>query len=134
VTVKKQYLLTAVVMVMAMTASVAVAGMVDIGLGTMDQAEFQVLQQMVNGSYQPSASPSTPVVEKHYVAEFDQRNVEAIRQAMTATPGEMTDSVATNTMVDIGLGTMTTGEFCDLNKLVATNQATPSTGFTYICP
>jgi 2-oxo-4-hydroxy-4-carboxy--5-ureidoimidazoline (OHCU) decarboxylase len=34
-------------------------------------------------------------------------------------------------LVDVGLGSMTTVEFCDLNKLVASN--TDTWGFEFIC-
>lgn len=127
----------AAVMATMMMAGVAMAGSVDIGLGTMDQAEFDTLRQMVNGSYQPSDSVTTEIRQNIHVAEFNQTDVDDIRQAMAASSiqRDATESAANNGMVDIGTGAMTTGEFCDLNKLVATNTVTgPNSGFDFICP
>jgi hypothetical protein len=37
--------------------------------------------------------------------------------------------------VDIGLGSMSSGEFCDLNKLVASNTGgRTAAGFQFVCP
>ena len=48
---------------------------------------------------------------------------------------DATESAANNGMVDIGTGAMATGEFCDLNKLVASNTVTNTdSGFAFICP
>ncbi|WP_372677878.1 hypothetical protein [Desulfosarcina sp.] len=127
----------AVILATMMTAGVAMAGSVDIGLGRMDQAEFETLRQMVSGNYQPSGTVTTEVQRDIRVAEFNQKDVDAIRQAMAT--GEVqrnaTESIANNGMVDIGTGAMATNEFCDLNKLVASNTATKTnSGFTFICP
>ena len=127
----------AAVMATMMVAGVAMAGSVDIGLGRMDQAEFDTLRQMVNGSYQPSDSVTTEIRQNIHVAEFNQTDVDDIRQAMAAgsVQRDATESAANNGMVDIGTGAMATGEFCDLNKLVATNTVTgPNSGFDFICP
>ena len=127
----------AAVMATMMMAGVAMAGSVDIGLGRMDQAEFDTLRQMVNGSYQPSDSVTTEIRQNIHVAEFNQTDVDDIRQAMAAgsIQRDVTESAANNGMVDIGTGAMATGEFCDLNKLVATNTVTgPNSGFDFICP
>ena len=120
-----------------MMAGVAMAGSVDIGLGRMDQAEFDTLRQMVNGSYQPSDSITTEIRQNIHVAEFNQTDVDDIRQAMAAgsIQRDATESAANSGMVDIGIGAMATGEFCDLTKLVATNTVTgPNSGFDFICP
>ena len=127
----------AAVMATVMMAGVAMAGSVDIGLGTMNQAEFDTLRQMVNGSYQPSDSITTEIRQNIHVAEFNQTDVDDIRQAMAAgsIQRDATESAANSGMVDIGTGAMATGEFCDLNKLVATNTVTgPNSGFDFICP
>ena len=127
----------AAVMATMMMAGVAMAGSVDIGLGRMDQAEFDTLRQMVNGNYQPSDSVTTEIRQNIHVAEFNQTDVDDIRQAMAAgsIQRDATESLANNGMVDIGTGAMATGEFCDLNKLVATNTVTgPNSGFDFICP
>mgnify|MGYP003573591802 FL=1 len=127
----------AVVMATMMVAGVAMAGSVDIGLGRMDQAEFDTLRQMVNGNYQPSDSVTTEIRQNIHVAEFNQTDVDDIRQAMAAgsIPRDATESIANNEMVDIGTGEMATGEFCDLNKLVANNTVSgPNSGFNFICP
>jgi len=127
----------AAVMATMMMAGVAMAGSVDIGLGRMDQAEFDTLRQMVNGNYQPSDSVTTEIRQNIHVAEFNQTDVDDIRQAMAAgsIQRDVTESAANNGMVDIGTGAMATGEFCDLNKLVATNTVTgPNSGFDFICP
>lgn len=134
--IKSLNIMAAVVATM-MVAGVAMAGSVDIGLGRMDQAEFDTLRQMVNGSYQPSDSVTTEIRQNIHVAEFNQTDVDDIRQAMAAgsIQRDATESLANNGMVDIGTGAMATGEFCDLNKLVATNTVTgPNSGFDFICP
>ena len=133
----KSLKIMAMVMATMMMAGVAMAGSVDIGLGRMDQAEFETLRQMVSGTYQPSDAVNTEVRQNIRVAEFNQTDVDDIRQAMAAgsIQRDATESVANNGMVDIGTGAMATGEFCDLNKLVATNTVTgPNSGFDFICP
>ncbi len=102
------------------------AGSVDIGLGRMDQAEFETLRQMVSGNYQPSDSVTTEIRQDIRVAEFNQADVDDIRQAMATgdVQRDATESIANNGMVDIGTGEMATNEFCDLNKLVASNTVT----------
>jgi hypothetical protein len=127
----------AVMMATMMMAGAAMAGSVDIGMGRMDQAEFDRLRQMVSGDYRPSDSVTTPVRQDIRVAEFNQADVDDIRQAMAqgGVQRDVTESVASNGMVDIGTGAMATSEFCDLNKLVASNTAAnPNSGFQFICP
>ena len=133
---KKFTYITAVTVAMMVMAASAMAGSVDIGLGRMDQAEFDTLRQMVSGDYQPSASVSTIRPQDTRVAEFNQADVDDIRQTMAAgsVQKEATESVANNGMVDIGTGSMVTSEFCNLNKLVASNNTMPNSGFTFICP
>lgn len=122
-------------MAITMVAGVAGADSVDIGLGRMDQAEFGTLRQMVSGDFQPSAFVATERPRESQVAEFDQGVVDEIRLAMTddSPQGNITASVATEVMVDIGIGSVSTNEFYDLNKLVVSNSATPKSGFAYIC-
>ena len=133
---KKLYYLAAMTMAMLMLTGTAMAETTDIGLGRMDSAEFAVLRQMVSGEYQSSASVSTQRPREIRVAEFNLSDVESIRQAMAGGrfQGDATAFASTNTMVDIGTGSMSTREFCDLNKLVASNAANPTSGFTFICP
>ncbi|WP_319405882.1 hypothetical protein [uncultured Desulfosarcina sp.] len=133
---KKFIYITAVTMTTMVMTAVAMAGSVDIGLGRMDQAEFESLQQMVSGSYHPSASASASTIRPQdtRVAEFNQADVDGIRQAMVAgaVSRNATESIANNGMVDIGTGSMATSEFCNLNKLVASNNT--NSGFAFICP
>ena len=71
------------------------------------------------------------------MAEFNQKDVDDIRQAMATgdVQRDATESIANNGMVDIGTGEMATNEFCDLNKLVASNTAARTdSGFAFICP
>ena len=69
------------------------------------------------------------------MAEFEPGVVEDIRRAMTSgsVQGSALASASENKLVDIGLGSMATTEFCDLNKLVASNT-TQNGGFEFICP
>lgn len=127
----KSFYIAAMTMAMVLVAGIAMAETVDIGTGRMDRAEFEALRQMVSGDYHPTASISTPVPSDTKVAEFYQRDVDAIRQAMVAGSTEITP-VSKNSMVDIGTGSMKTTEFCSLNKLVASNNR--DTGFAFICP
>lgn len=133
----KSFKIMAMVMATMMTAGVAMAGSVDIGMGRMEQAEFESLRQMVSGTYQPSDSVTTEIRQDVRVAEFNQKDVDDIRQAMATgnIQRDATESIASNGMVDIGTGAMATNEFCDLNKLVASNTATRTdSGFAFICP
>jgi len=133
---KKSLNIMAVMMATMMMASVAMAGSVDIGLGRMDQAAFETLRQMVSGTYRPSDSVTTEIRQDIRVAEFNQADVDDIRQAMETgdVQRDATQSIA-NGMVDIGTGEMATNEFCDLNKLVASNTVTnTNSGLSYLCP
>jgi hypothetical protein len=133
---KKSFYIMAVTMATMMMAGVAMAGSVDIGLGRMDQSEFTTLRQIVSGDYQPSASVTTETPQNTRVAEFNQADVDDIRQAMASGNVQQheTESLANSSMVDIGTGTMATGEFCDLNKLVASNNSNSNRGFAFVCP
>jgi len=133
---KKSFYIMAVTMAAMMMAGVAMAGSVDIGLGRMDQSEFATLRQMVSGDYQPSASVTTEIPQNTRVAEFNQADVDDIRLAMASGDVQQheTESLANSNMVDIGTGAMATGEFCDLNKLVASNNSNPNRGFAFVCP
>jgi hypothetical protein len=135
--IKSFKIMATMMMATMMIAGVATAGSVDIGLGRMGQVEFETLKQMVSGDYQPSDSVTTQIQRDVRVAEFNQADVDDIRQAMAAgdTQRDATESIADNGMVDIGTGAMATSDFCDLNKLVASNTATGSnSGFEFICP
>ena len=134
---KKSLNIMAVMMATMMMASVAMAGSVDIGLGRMDQAAFETLRQMVSGTYRPSDSVTTEIRQDIRVAELNQADVDDIRQAMETgdVQRDATQSIASNGMVDIGTGEMATNEFCDLNKLVASNTVTnTNSGLSYLCP
>ncbi len=133
---KNSFYILAATMAMAMLAGIATADSVDIGLGRMDRVEFETLRQMVGGDYEPSGSVSTEIPRETRIAEFNQSDVDAIRQAMVAGSSEQmaTASVSHDNMVDIGTGAMTTSEFCNLNKLVASNNTNQNNGFTFICP
>lgn len=134
---KSIYTIMAMVMVVAMAGWAVAAESVDIGLGRMDRAEFDALRQMVAGNVQPTPSVATEVPEKTTVAEFDVRDVEQIRQAMAGgrdQGGMIASTATTGGLVDIGLGSMSTSEFCDLNKLVASNTTGMDSGFTFMCP
>jgi len=127
----------AMAMTVAMLAGIATAGSVDIGLGQMDRAEFETLKRMVSGD-QPFYSDSTQEkVADLRVAEFDRSVVQDIRQGMSDEENSRNAMAAVSDTgpVDIGLGAMSTGEFCDLNKLVASNTGgEAAAGFQFICP
>ena len=129
---KRIYTIMAVTIAMAMMTGVAVADSVDIGLGRMDRAEFDALKQMVSGNYQPAGITATEKPLQIRVAEFDRSVVEEIRQGMSISiePQDVAAASQDN-LVDVGLGSMTTNDFCDLNKLVASN--TETWGFEFIC-
>jgi hypothetical protein len=136
---KHTFRIAVMAIAVAMLSGIATADSVDIGLGQMDRAEFETLKQMVSGG-QPfsanSAREQEGVAVKN-VAEFDSSVLQDIRQAMTAdeTPHNATVAVSDAGPVDIGLGTMNTNEFCDLNKLVASNTGgQAAAGFQFLCP
>lgn len=136
---KHTFRITVMAIAVAMMAGIATAGSVDIGLGQMDRAEFETLKRMVSGD-QPFSANSAQEQEKvavKNVAEFNWNDVQDIRQAMTAdeTPRNATVAASDTGPVDIGLGAMSTNEFCDLNKLVASNTGgQAAAGFQFICP
>ena len=136
---KHTFRITVMAIAVAMMAGIATAGSVDIGLGQMDRAEFETLKRMVSGD-QPFSANSAQEQEKvavKNVAEFNWNDVQDIRQAMTAdeTPRNATAAASDTGPVDIGLGTMSSNEFCDLNKLVASNTGgQAAAGFQFICP
>lgn len=132
---KKSFYIIAMTMAIMMVAGAAMAGSVDIGLGRMDQAEFEALKQMVGGDFQADTFVTAEKPRETRVAEFDLSVVEDIRQGME-TGNVRSDAVASasgNQKVDVGLGSMSTSEFCDLNNLVASNT-THNGGLTFICP
>jgi hypothetical protein len=133
---KKSFYIMAVTMAMVMVAAVAMAETVDIGLGSMDRAEFESLKQMIGGDLQPTARVSAEQTGQLRFAEFNQADVDEIREAMsTATRRQPASAFASDdNLVDIGTGSMATGDFCDLNKLVASNGTTRTAGFRFICP
>ena len=123
--------------VMAAFASVSMADSVNIGLGSMDRAEWNALKQVMHGDRQVSTSVSiSSDGDRIRVGEFSQSEVDAFRQAMTADASTInTTSVSVRSdMVDIGTGSMQTDEFCNLNKLVANNGRGAASGFAFICP
>ena len=131
---KTSYIMIMAMAVMAWTGP-TFAEPVDIGLGEMDRAEFNILRDMVNGDYQPSKEVKQAKTPEVFVAEFNWRDVEAIRETMSRGFSQEQSTVASSgTQVDIGLGSMETNEFCDLNKLVASNSNYSNQGFGFICP
>jgi len=132
---KKSIYIAIMAMAAMVWAGTALADSVDIGLGEMDRTEFETLRQMVSGEYRPSDVATREKAEDEYVAEFNWRDVEEIQQAMAGSVSRQNDAVASATgLVDIGLGSMSTTEFCDLNKLVASNSNSPGTGLSHLCP
>ena len=130
---KPNYIM-AITMALMMVAGTALAGSVDIGLGRMDRAEFESLKQMMSGDYQPTVSVTSEPSEVR-VAEFDLSVVEDIRQGMAGSSpqGDAVASAYDDNAVDVGLGSMPNNEFCDLNKLVASNT-NQKNGLNFICP
>lgn len=134
---KYSFMIVAMAIAVTMFAGNAAADAVDIGLGQMDRGEFQTLKRMVSGDQPFIADRTREKAAGVYVAEFDWRDVQDIRRAMDA--GEIsrspTAAVSEPGPVDIGLGSMSTGEFCDLNKMVAsTANGRSAAGFQFICP
>jgi hypothetical protein len=131
---KKSFYIMAVAMAMVMTAAVAMAETVDIGLGSMDRSEFEALKQTVGGDFQPPARVSAEQPGQLRVAEFNQADVDEIREAMSTDTRRQSAFASDDNLVDIGTGSMATSDFCDLNKLVASNGTTQKAGFNFICP
>lgn len=132
---KKSFYIIAMTMAIMVVAGTAMADSVDIGLGRMDQAEFEALKQTVGRDFQVDTFVTAAKPRQTHVAEFDLSVVEDIRQGM-ATGNVQNDAMASASekkIVDVGLGSMPTREFCDLNKLVASNT-NQNEGLTFICP
>ena len=122
---------------MTMLAGIATAESVDIGMGQMDRGEFETLKRMVSGDQPFTADRTQEKDTGVYVAEFDWSDVQDIRQAMNTSKSTHNSMAAVSDTgsVDIGLGAMSTDEFCDLNELVASNTGNQSAaGFRFICP
>ena len=129
--------IVAMAAVVAMTAGISMAGSVNVGLGSMDQTEWDRLTQIMrNGDQAPTSMSPPPERDRIRVGEFSQSEVDAFRRAMVAdTPINRTASAnGRPDKVDIGTGSMETAEFCDLNKLVASNGRGSASGFAFICP
>jgi hypothetical protein len=134
---KVSLMIAAMAIAVTMFAGNAAADTVDIGLGQMDREEFQTLKQMVSGDQPFTADRTLEKAAGTYVAEFESSVVQDIRQGMSAGEGfrNATAAVSKPGRVDIGLGSMNAGEFCDLNKLVASNTGGQSAaGFQFIWP
>jgi hypothetical protein len=122
---------------MTMLAGIATAESVDIGMGQMDRGEFETLKRMVSGDQPFTADRTQEKDTGVYVAEFDWSDVQDIRQAMNTSKSTHNSMAAVSDTgsVDIGLGAMSTSEFCDLNKLVASNTSgQTAAGFQFVCP
>ncbi|WP_319523462.1 hypothetical protein [Breoghania sp.] len=134
---KRLVIMAVMAIAVAMLTGIAAAGSVNIGLGEMDRTEFETLKRMVSGDQPFSANSTLEKAADENVAELDRRVVQDIRQAMSAGENSRnaTAAVSDTGPVDIGLGSMSTGEFCDLNKLVASNAGGQAVaGFQFICP
>ena len=134
---KRSLIMAVMAIAVAMLTGIATADTVDIGLGEMDRAEFETLKRMVSGDQPFSANSTLEKAAGENVAELDRRVVQDIRQAMSAGENSRHAAAAVSDTgpVDIGLGSMSAGEFCDLNKLVASNTGGQAVaGFQFICP
>lgn len=134
---KKSFNIVAITAAVAMVlaAGVVVAGDVDIGMGRMDRSEFEALKGVMGGEFNAFSSGSPVPASANRVAEFNQSDVDAIGQVMASTFSEWNVAVSESKSqtVDIGTGSMSTGEFCGLSKLVASNRVNPSEGYASIC-
>ena len=135
---RNSFLIAAMAIAVAMFTGITTAESVDIGTGQMDRGEFEALKRMVSGDQPSIADRTREKTAGAYVAEFNWSDVQDIRQAMMKTSRNSHNSMAAvseTDPVDIGLGSMSTGEFCDLNKLVASNTGgQAAAGFRFICP
>jgi len=132
---KKSFYTTIVAMALLMAAGIASADSVDIGLGQMDRAEFESLRQIMSGEHRSSVAVKKDKPADIYVGELNWKDVEAIRHSMAfGGSGRSETAVASSGQVNIGLGAMPTTEFCDLNKLVASNNVNSTQGFGFVCP
>jgi len=134
---KYSFMIAAMVIAVTMFSGIATAGSVDIGMGQMDRGEFEALKRMVSGDQPFTAYTTQEKAAGVYVAEFEWSDVQDIRQAMNSGESSRNSMAAVSDtgLVDIGLGVMSTGEFCNLNKLVASNtRGRTAAGFQFICP
>ena len=134
---KYSTIIAAMAIAMTMLAGIATAESVDIGMGQMDRGEFETLKRMVSCDQPFTADRTQEKDTGVYVAEFDWSDVQDIRQAMNTSKSTHNSMAAVSDTgsVDIGFGAMSTSEFCDLNKLVASNtRGRTAAGFQFICP
>jgi hypothetical protein len=134
---KKSFNIMAITVAAALMVMAGVGGaeMVDIGMGSMDRSEFEALKGVMGGGFQAFSAGSTAPTAADRVAEFSRSDVDAIGQVMAATfsTWNVAVSESKSQTVDIGTGSMSTGEFCGLSKLVASNRVNPSEGYASIC-
>jgi hypothetical protein len=133
---KLTYVIAAMTIAISISAGIATAEPVNIGLGQMDRGEFETLKQMVSGD-QPFTAFSTQEKDAGVLAaEFNWSDAQDIRQAMNTSKSSRNPMAAVSATdpVDIGTGAMSAGEFCDLNKLVASNTGSrTAAGFQFVC-
>jgi hypothetical protein len=133
---KFSIMIAAMTIAISISAGIATAETVDIGMGQMDRGEFEALKQMVSGDQPFSADMAQEKNAGVYVAEFEWSDVQDIRQAMntSGTLRNSMDAVSDTGPVDIGTGAMSAGEFCGLNNMVPSNTVgRNAAGFQFIC-
>jgi len=134
---KSSFMIAAMTITITIFAGIAAAGSVDIGMGQMDRSEFEALKMIVSGDQAFTAHGNHKKAAGVTVAEFEWSDVQGIREAMNTSESSHNSMAAVSDTgpVDIGTGAMSTSEFCDLNKLVASNTGgLTAAGFQFVCP
>jgi hypothetical protein len=111
------------VMVSLLAIGQAVAGMVDIGMGQMTQAEFDALKATVEGhaeANRPTVATPRPDTERYGMVEMTPADYESLRDKVAGNDtGSGAGPVTPQTrMVDIGMGEMPQAEFASLKQMV----------------
>jgi hypothetical protein len=133
---KFSFMIAAMTIAISISAGIATAQSVDIGMGQMDRGEFEALKRMVSGDQPLTDYRTQEKAAGVYVAEFNWSDVQDIREAMNTSKSSRNSMAAVSNTgpVDIGTGLMSSGEFCDLNKLVASNTGgRTAAGFQFVC-
>ena len=125
---KKMTIVMAMMGVVLIAAGNAAAGMVDIGTGQMESAEFEALKAMVNGQPNravPAVSTARAQTERYGMVEMSPADFETLRNKVA---GMEDDRVPTRTaskatrMVDIGTGEMPVDDFAALKRMVMNSE------------
>jgi len=125
---KKMTIAVATMVMVLMAIGNVTAGMVDIGTGQMESAEFEALKNMIQGQMiqaAPGVSTARIHTERYGMVEMTPADFETLRNKVAGIEDDRaptrTASRATQ-MVDIGTGMMPADDFAALKRMVKKSE------------